>query len=183
MNTVNAASKAEIDLIHTLLAKKFGQIYADTWKVGVNLSLRISDLLSLRFADLDIDGRKASLIEAKTGKKKEIRLNDAALAIIKRRRKDHPDHVWLFQVDSNRAKGQPISRFSISRALKGVGDELKLNINTHSMRKSRGKAMFDAGVPVEKISKVLNHSDTGVTLRYLGITAEQVLQTYDDFEL
>ncbi len=60
---------------------------------------------------------------------------------------------------------------------------LGLTINTHSMRKSRGKAMFDAGVPVEKISKVLNHSDTGVTLRYLGITKEAVLQTYDDFEL
>ena len=91
--------------------------------------------------------------------------------------------MWLFQVDCNRAKDKPISRVSVSRAFKEAGDMLGLTINTHSMRKSRGKAMFDAGVPVEKISKVLNHSDTGVTLRYLGITKEAVLQTYDDFEL
>jgi hypothetical protein len=51
------------------------------------------------------------------------------------------------------------------------------------MRKSRGKAMYDAGVPIEKISKVLNHADTGVTLRYLGITHADVMQTYDDFPL
>lgn len=183
MNTVNAASKAEIDLIHNLLAKKFGQIYADVWKVGVNLSLRVTDLLSLKYADLDIEGRTVALIEVKTGKKKEIRLNDSALTIIKRRRKDYPDHAWLFQVESNRAKGQPISRFSVSRAFKEAGDMLDLTINTHSMRKSRGKAMFDAGVPVEKIAKVLNHSDAGVTLRYLGITKEDVMKTYDDFEL
>ena len=43
--------------------------------------------------------------------------------------------------------------------------------------------MFDAGVPIEKIVKVLNHSDTGVTLRYLDITQEAVLKTYDEFEL
>jgi hypothetical protein len=43
--------------------------------------------------------------------------------------------------------------------------------------------MFDAGVPIEKIAKVLNYSDTGVTLRYLGITQEAILKTYDEFEL
>lgn len=47
MNTVNAVSKSESDMVHALLNKKFGQIYADVWKVGVNLSLRISDLLAL----------------------------------------------------------------------------------------------------------------------------------------
>jgi site-specific recombinase XerD len=43
--------------------------------------------------------------------------------------------------------------------------------------------MLDDNVPVETIAKVLNHSNTSTTLRYLGITKEQVLQTYDDYEL
>ena len=47
MNIVDAANKEQIALVHALLNSKFGQIYADIWKVGVNLSLRISDLLSL----------------------------------------------------------------------------------------------------------------------------------------
>jgi hypothetical protein len=38
-------------------------------------------------------------------------------------------------------------------------------------------------VPVEKIAKVLNNSNTTSTLRYLGITKEEVLQTYDDYAL
>ncbi len=38
-------------------------------------------------------------------------------------------------------------------------------------------ALYQDGVPIEKIAKVLNHAHTGVTLRYLGITEEEVLQT------
>jgi len=43
--------------------------------------------------------------------------------------------------------------------------------------------MYSDGVPVEMISKVLNHSTTAVTMRYLGITKEEVLQTYVDYKL
>ena len=48
MNIVNAADKEQIALVHALLNSKFGEIYADIWKVGVNLSLRISDLLRIQ---------------------------------------------------------------------------------------------------------------------------------------
>jgi integrase len=183
MNAVDAASKAEIETIHTLLHKKAGPLYADLWKVGVNLSLRIGDLLCLKYADLDLAGRSLTLTEAKTGKVKTLRLNAAAIAVIVKRQQQYPDDVYMFQVRSNRAKNQPIGRFSVSRAFKEAGDLLGLRINTHSMRKSRGMAMYKDGVPVEKIAKVLNHSNTSSTLRYLGITGEEVLKTYDDYEL
>ncbi|QPK62904.1 tyrosine-type recombinase/integrase [Methylomonas sp. LL1] len=183
MNTVNAASKTEIDLVHTLLEKKFGQLYADIWKVGVNLSLRISDLLTLEYSQLNLQDRSLQLTEQKTGKLKLIRLNSAAIAVIERRRVEQSSDRWLFQVHSNRAKDKPVSRVSVSRVFKETGDMLGLTINTHSMRKSRGMAMYKDGVPVEKIAKVLNHSNTTSTLRYLGITKEEVLQTYDDYEL
>ena len=183
MNAVDAATKTQIDMMHAVLNKKFGQLYADIWKVGVNLSLRISDLLKLKFADLNLAERSLQLVEAKTGKQKLIRLNGAAIAIISRRQHEHPGDTWLFQVHCNRAKDKPVSRVSVSRVFKEAGDVLGLSINTHSMRKSRGMAMYKDGVPIEKIAKVLNHSNTTSTLRYLGITQAEVLQTYDDYEL
>ena len=39
------------------------------------------------------------------------------------------------------------------------------------------------GVPIEKISKMLNHSAPAVTMRYLGITHQEALDTYDEYEL
>ncbi|MEI7841093.1 MAG: tyrosine-type recombinase/integrase [Methylococcaceae bacterium] len=181
--TVNAASKSEIDMVHAALTKKYRPIYADLWKIGVNLSLRIGDLLKLKYTDCHLTDRSVELIEKKTGKPKHIRLNNTAIAIIEARRTRHPTDIYLFQVDCNRAKDQAISRVSVSRTFKECGDMLGLNINTHSMRKSRGMALYQDGVPIEKIAKVLNHSSTSTTMAYLGITQEEVLQTYDDYEL
>ena len=183
MNTVDGVSQLEVEMIHNTLSKMYSPIYADIWKIGVNLSLRIGDLLQLKYEDLNVTDRSVKLTEAKTGKAKQIRLNNAALAVITRRRQEHPSDTWLFQVHSNRAKDKPISRVSVGRVFSEVGERLGLTINTHSMRKSRGKALYDNHVPIEKIAKVLNHSNTSSTLRYLGITREEVLQTYDDFEL
>jgi len=139
MNTVDGVSKLEVDMIHNLLTKQYPRIYGDLWKVGVNLSLRISDLLALTYDDLNITERTIKLTEAKTGKAKQIRLNQAALTVITQRRQDYPEDRWLFQVHSQRAKNKPISRTSVSRVFQEVGQRLGLNINTHSMRKSRGK--------------------------------------------
>lgn len=183
MPAVNAASKSEIDMVHAALSKKYPDIYADIWKIGVNLSLRIGDLLKLKYADFNLTERTLELTEEKTSKSKLIRLNNTVINIIQERRKRYPTDIWLFQVHSNRANNNPISRISVSRTFKECGDMLGLNINTHSMRKSRGMALYKDGVPIEKIAKVLNHSNTSTTMAYLGITKEEVLQTYDDYEL
>ena len=45
----------KIKLISYLLKRHFGQQLADIWDVGLNLALRISDLLSVRFTDIKGD--------------------------------------------------------------------------------------------------------------------------------
>jgi len=183
MKSVNAVKAEDMTAVHKILKKYNPDIYSDIWTVGCQLALRISDLLSIKYSQLDIDNRELKLIESKTGKNKTIRLNTKALEVITARKKKNPTDTYLFQVNSNRAKNKPISRVSVSRVFKDAGDILGMNINTHSMRKSRGLAMFKAGIPVAKIAKVLNHSSEAATMRYLGITEEEVLQTYDDFVL
>jgi len=183
MNIVDACNKQEISLVSAMLEKRYPKVYLDVWRIGLNLSLRIGDLLAIRYKDLDTKNRALTLREAKTGKLKHIRLNSAALEIIDKRRRLYPSDTWLFQAHNTRSSDQPITRGSVSRVFKEAGDWLGLTINTHSMRKSRGKAMFDDGLPLELIAKTLNHSSTTETLRYIGITKEQVLQTFDDYQL
>jgi integrase len=183
MKAVDACSKTEVEMVHNLLTRKYPPIYADVWKVGVNLSLRIGDLLSIKNKDLNIARRSLKLVDQKTQKANEVRLNKPALEVIHKRWLENPDDVWLFQVHCNRAKDKPISRKTVGIVISEAGQQLGLTINTHSMRKSRGKAMYDAGIPIQTISKVLNHSNPMNTMAYLGITKEAVLSTYDQFEL
>jgi integrase len=183
MNVVEACTKSDIEMVHNLLKRKYPPIYADVWKVGVNMSLRISDLLAIKNKDLNIAKRSLKLIDQKTQKPNEVRLNAPTLEIVHKRWLDNPDDIWLFQSHSRRSNDKPITRGSVAAVFKEAGEQLGLTINTHSMRKSRGKAMYDAGIPVQTISKVLNHSNPVHTMVYLGINREAVLKTYDDFEL
>ena len=183
MTAVDALTKEQIAEFSNILKNNYSDIYFDTFKVGVNLGLRISDLLKLKYKDINYKTRELQLIEQKTGKKKTLRLNSQALAIIEQRRSRYPDDRYVLQVHSNRQYGEPISRASIARVFKEAGDKLGLHVSTHSMRKSRGMALYDAGVPIEKIAMVLNHSSPANTLLYLGITKRQILDTYDEYEL
>ena len=190
MEAVEAVkSKEQINQIETLLATHNPQYYADLWKVGLNLSLRISDLIALTFDQLDKvdpDNRVLSLTEGKTGKSRDLVLNKTVVDIVKRRREQHPDDVYLFQSPSPRNRTpKPITRVSVSRVFSSVGQMLKpkLKLGTHSMRKTRGYFMFRDGVPIERICKILNHSHPAVTMAYIGIEKDEVLASSDAYEL
>ena len=168
-----------------------GQIYFDLWKVGVNLALRISDLLTITMADvkaLDLDAPALHLVEQKTGKKRKLVVNGPALKIMQRRLTDNPKHKYLFQseaVNLGRHSRQPINRRSVCRIFEKAGQRIapKVQLGTHSMRKTRGYAMYDAGRSIESICKVLNHSTPVVTMRYIGIDQRDIDQSYVEFEL
>lgn len=191
MNEVEAVKSAEQrDQVEKHLVD-FGEIYRDVWRFGINTALRISDLLNIRMADvaeLDPDRPVLTLREGKTGKMRHVRLNRAALAVIERRRSTYPAAVWLFQTDSPKIRKkdpQPITRRSVGRVFEQVGGKIRprVQMGTHSMRKTRGYAMHEAGRPIEEICKVMNHSHPAITMRYIGITQEDIDRSYTEFEL
>jgi len=46
--------------------------------------------------------------------------------------------------------------------------------NTHSLRHGRGTYLIKKGVPIEKVKKILGHSDIGSTQRYVHIVESEV---------
>ena len=166
------------------LNHKHNDAYADIWSFGLQVALRISDLLALTIKEV-VGANSINVIEGKTGKTRLITLNKKAKEIVARRANDYPNDVYLFQAKGNRVgnTAKAINRTTVAASFSQVGTELGLNLGTHSMRKSRGYAMFSKGVPIETISKVLNHANTSVTMRYIGLDAETISKTYEEFVL
>lgn len=174
-----------IHLIGHLLSIRFNPQMADVWHIGLNLALRISDLLSIRFEDIKDD--RLIIRESKTGKLANIQLNTKAREHIARVRAQHPDHIYLFQSyrcqQLKHKAPQPLSRRAVSLAFQQVGQELKLALGTHSMRKTRGYFLYQATKDIGRVMKMLRHTSEGVTLRYIGITQDEVDKDFVSLEL
>ena len=184
MKTTEAVkSVAEITRVAELLEKhgNGSTIYRDVWTFGIQAALRISDLLEVTMEQA-LSG-VLILQEGKTKKTRTITLNATARAVVARRAAANPSHEWLFQVNSNRAANKPISRISVSRKFKEIGDIVGIHLNTHSMRKTLGYAMHSQGAPIERIAKVLNHSSPATTMHYIGLTEADTQAAYSEFEI
>ena len=60
---------------------------------------------------------------------------------------------------------------------------VKGKIGTHTLRKTFGYHAYKQGVSLEIIQKLLNHSAPSVTLRYIGITKEELDNVYISINL
>ncbi len=188
MNEVEAVkNKEDISRISTLLLKHGSNDYADLWRLGIQLAYRISELTSIKYDDINWRKRevRVSILKKRKTVYSTALLNDTAVEIIKRRRKANPDDIYIFQSHGNRGKSmcKPLDRTAVARKFKEIGDIVNISLSTHSMRKTRGYMMFEGGVSIEQICKVLDQKNTDVTLAYIGITKENTMQTYIDFEL
>lgn len=158
-------------------------IYGDLWVFLNQTAARVGDAFRLRYADFNyLEGNVLNLKEQKTGKTRSIMLTAKALELVAQRRADNPGHVYLFEVDSNRAKGKPISRVTVSAKFKEAGDMLNLHIAAHSPRKNLGYHALKRGAPLPTLTKLYGHSSQAITLAYCGIMEkdiENVFQTID----
>lgn len=151
---------------------------------GCFFGLRISDLKRLTWSNL-IDGERFSVVEQKTGKRREIKINSGL--------QSHIYDCYKALKIANKEDlcfvnkhGKPISTQMINRHLKTIKYRYNLKIehlSSHSFRKTFGrKVVSSAGEQSEmaliKLSELFNHSSPMVTRRYLGLRAEELEEVY-----
>lgn len=175
--------------------------------VGINFGLRVSDLRLLRFSNLINDNftfrDSFPIFEQKTRNTRKhkrnryITINSAVRDAVILYLENTPGVClsdYLFKSESNHAGNKagedvPIHRNSIDRILKGLGDELGLNmkISTHTLRKTFAyhQMVMSNNDPRKLLllSKMLGHSSVSITMDYIGITNDEIEQAYRELNL
>jgi len=150
-----------------------GSGYELLFVMGLNTALRISDLLSLRVADVTEDDGKIveaiCLKEQKTGKLKRMPVNESLKNTLSDYLAAHANLKHSAPLFTSR-KGGTLSRTHAWRVLKAAGEAVGLsNIGTHTLRKTFGyHAYRESGKDIGLVQKLLNHSTSANTLRYIG---------------
>lgn len=76
---------------------------------------------------------------------------------------------------SRKGTNQAISRVRAWTIMSDAAKELGLeNIGTHSLRKTFGYHQIKRGTNITLLMKMFNHSSESVTLRYIGITQDDM---------
>lgn len=146
--------------------------------VGINTGLRVGDLLKLKVTDVR-KKKRIVIKEGKTSKPRSINLTniyDELQDYIK-----SLDSVWLFP---SRKGDRPITTTQAYRQLQKAADMAEVDsIGTHTMRKTFGYWFYRQTKDVAQLQTILNHSHPSITLRYIGITDEEIQNSLDEFVL
>ena len=175
--------KKKIDAMKKVLKSDNLRDYC-LFTLGINSGLRISDLLKLKVADvIDSKGKvkdRISIKEQKTGKTKDFPFGNttkkAVAEYFDSRCKTNPGEA-LFP---SRKGGTPITRQQAYRILNDAARAVGIEdqIGTHTLRKTFGYHAYKQGADITRIQYLLNHGAPSVTLRYIGITQEELDNVY-----
>lgn len=147
---------------------------------SINTGLRISDILNIRHKDLTSDD-KLLIIEKKTQKQRIITLNDVVKKAYNKLVSqigdyDGEDFIFISQ------KGSVYKTQSINDVLKTIFNTKKLQISSHSLRKSFARRVYQNQNESENslvlLSDIFGHSSIAITRRYLGIRSEVISNIY-----
>ncbi len=181
-------SKKELNALAKYYLDK-GQMRNYTMLImGVYTTLRISDLLRLKWSDVydeekQMFYKEISLTEKKTGKTKIIALNKQIFGAL---RLYLPHRRGNFIFASNRKEDKAISRVQAWRIIHAAVEALGITgkIACHSLRKTWGyHAWNDKNISPVVIMAIYNHSSFKVTMRYLGIEQDDLNKAYLKMEL
>lgn len=145
--------------------------------LGARLGLRIGDILSLTFNDIDWDNKLVTVIQGKTRDPLSLPLpEDAGWAVIDYLKNGRPvtDYPNIFVTHNAPYKGVPFKstmRHNLTKALKRAGipiDKTK-HYGWHSLRHSLATNLLQNGVGASTISDILGHSDPQVAKHYLRV--------------
>jgi integrase/recombinase XerD len=148
--------------------------------------LRVSELVSLRAGDLELEGGYLTCI-GKGDKQRMVPLGQEAADWVRRylregrpallRRKSSP---WLFV---NARDGGPLSRIGFWKVLReyGIKAGLPRSLSPHVLRHSFATHLLERGADLRMIQLMLGHADLSTTQIYTHVLEARLRSAYDKF--
>ena len=152
--------------------------------LGSFWGLRVSDLVALKWEQiLNVD--EITIFEKKTKKKRVISINPQLQQLIKDCHEKINPVGFQFIFVSQKKVVYSTQRLNV--VLKEIKTTYKLNIKNfscHSLRKTFGRQVFNMSgenseMALVKLMEIFNHSNMGITKRYLGLKDEEIKEAYD----
>lgn len=127
--------------------------------------MRVSELLSSRWSNVDLERRTLFLPTSKTGRSRHIPLSQAAIDVLTEMKRP-AGAVFLFPNPRNPQKHLN----SIKHGWQAVRDAVGLpTLRIHDLRHSFASAAVTAGIDLYHVGKIMGHQQVSSTARYAHV--------------
>lgn len=133
---------------------------------------RVSEVIGLRWGQVDLDARRIRIEMTKVGRSKTIMISGALHEVLSALPRGTPAaRVFV------RADGAPWDPGSVRRAFRLGRPRPELTV--HSIRHTAASWLAIAGTPLRTIAAILGHSQLAMTFRYAHLSPEAVSDAVD----
>ncbi len=141
--------------------------------VALNTGMRKSEILGLKWHDIDVRRNIICLLDTKNGEKREVPMNDvvkrALIAVPK-----HPESSYVFCNKDGKPYGD--IKKSFFTAMK---DSDIIGFHFHDLRHTFASQLVMAGVDLNTVRELLGHKSLEMTLRYSRLSLDHKKRAVD----
>jgi len=147
--------------------------------------LRNSELISLRFSDINLDDNFLKVIKGKGSKERLVPFGDTAKMFLKiylgKRKPPQSQNDYVFI--SRLSKGTKITRQALWQQIKATALKAGIdkNIYPHIFRHSCASHMLAGGADIRFVQEILGHSSISSTERYTHLDAREIQSKHKKF--
>ena len=138
--------------------------------VALNTGMRRSEILSLRWDQVDLGKETIRVERTKSGRPRFIPINSLLLSVLDTLRRQNGQSEFVFP-DSKTEKPIKNVKTSFKAACKKA--QIK-GLRFHDLRHTAASRMVEAGIDLVTVSKILGHSTIQMTMRYAHPTPENM---------
>lgn len=137
-------------------------------------SLRVSELINLKWTDIDRSRMIINIVQAKGNKDRQVGLNDQLIQLLTDYWKEYKSTIYVLngQGDltqySERSVGEVVKQLATKAGIKNK------RIYTHLIRHTSATHMVESGTDINLIQKILGHSSVKATNVYLHISHNHI---------
>lgn len=130
----------------------------------VNTACRRGEAIKLTWDDIDLENRRARLVDTKAGKTQHVPLNDGAITVLQSLGKQRTgDHKLVFPALSGKMRTNTDKPWKALKRIAKLPDNLRL----HDLRHTFATVLASSGqVDALTLQTLMRHSDPRMTARY-----------------
>lgn len=171
---------AEIDklIMSARQAGRHGMRDATMILIAYRHGLRVSELISLRWSQVDLKQGLLHVIRRKNGIPATHPLFSPELRSLRQLKRDYPDTDYVFMTE----RKSPITADTFRKIIARAGNQAKLGltVHPHMLRHSTGFKLANDGRDTRSIQYYLGHKNIQHTVRYTEIASVKFKEFWDD---